>query len=533
MTRNESFLRGVIEHPDDDAPRLAYADWFEKEGAKERAEVIRVQCALAKSPPDDPRLATLREREQRLLAEFGWAWAEEFGNKIQSWQFHRGFIERIENGFDTSAEHIESLLNLAPIRYFRDTSQLDDLSGVVAALPKLRGLAGLEFDALYAFDNEHVAKILASPYLANLRTLVLHHDRNGNLADDDMLVEAMASPNRANLEELAVNVDSAWRGPSRKVLRAIAASPHLRKLRKLNLTHAAEEGNPLRPRMDVETIVALGKSPNLANLEELDLRGTSFSLETWDEVLKWPCLARLKLLRLYDARQVRPPDNLSVALIAELPKYRRALERTTTKVDWTTELQLPYFDTVSWKGISWKDLRRQHLFAMWPLIEKKDYGGLEAAYRADCRKYAGEEAAQAIEALPFKEYENKLEDGLKKAIARGRDRGVTSIFFRFSGGDAWYSEYHVSGQTIEEKFEPHDEHAYAGPMVKIDGPQFLAAAALSEKYELRSVLDPDSADHFLLARTIAAFGRCVAKHKSPVPIFFSNHRAVFLIQDAA
>ena len=79
---------------------------------------------------------------------------------------------------------------------------------------------------LYAFDNQLLAQILSSPHLANLRTLVLHHDRNGNTADEHVIVEAMHSPHRTNLEHLAVNVDGTWRGPSRNVLNAVTPRPH-------------------------------------------------------------------------------------------------------------------------------------------------------------------------------------------------------------------------------------------------------------------------------------------------------------------
>lgn len=41
------FLRAIIDHPEDDGVRLIYADWLEEHGQAERAELIRVQCALA------------------------------------------------------------------------------------------------------------------------------------------------------------------------------------------------------------------------------------------------------------------------------------------------------------------------------------------------------------------------------------------------------------------------------------------------------------------------------------------------------
>jgi uncharacterized protein (TIGR02996 family) len=44
----DSFLRDILDHPFDDAPRLIYADWLEDHGEEARAEFIRVQCELAR-----------------------------------------------------------------------------------------------------------------------------------------------------------------------------------------------------------------------------------------------------------------------------------------------------------------------------------------------------------------------------------------------------------------------------------------------------------------------------------------------------
>lgn len=45
-----AFLAAITETPDDDTPRLVYADWLEEHGQSDRAEFIRVQCELAKMP---------------------------------------------------------------------------------------------------------------------------------------------------------------------------------------------------------------------------------------------------------------------------------------------------------------------------------------------------------------------------------------------------------------------------------------------------------------------------------------------------
>lgn len=41
------FLPAILATPDDDGPRLVFADWLEEQGDVDRAEFIRVQCRLA------------------------------------------------------------------------------------------------------------------------------------------------------------------------------------------------------------------------------------------------------------------------------------------------------------------------------------------------------------------------------------------------------------------------------------------------------------------------------------------------------
>jgi len=53
MTRDDAFLQSIIESPEDDTPRLIYADRLDDHGQAERAEFIRLQCRLATTPAED------------------------------------------------------------------------------------------------------------------------------------------------------------------------------------------------------------------------------------------------------------------------------------------------------------------------------------------------------------------------------------------------------------------------------------------------------------------------------------------------
>src|SRR5262249_8558143 len=143
MNDDKALLQAVIDEPHDDMPRLVYADWLDEHEEPARAEFIRVQCSLDKMPADAPRRRVLLQREQELLDQYGWMWAEELGPQVSQWVYRRGFIERVEMCLEISAAEIVAALRKAPIRHIRDTSQFCELSGLVEALPHLTHLTGL------------------------------------------------------------------------------------------------------------------------------------------------------------------------------------------------------------------------------------------------------------------------------------------------------------------------------------------------------------------------------------------------------
>src|SRR3712207_7138456 len=48
MTDSDLLLDAIAAAPDDDGPRLVYADWLEEHGEQARAEFIRAQVELAR-----------------------------------------------------------------------------------------------------------------------------------------------------------------------------------------------------------------------------------------------------------------------------------------------------------------------------------------------------------------------------------------------------------------------------------------------------------------------------------------------------
>src|SRR5215213_5526247 len=94
MSDEPALLQAVREQPDQDLPRLAYADWLEENGEQPRAAFIRAQIQRARLPWDDDRQAELQAAERRLLIGHGLDWlpAEV---PIPAVRFRRGFVEGI------------------------------------------------------------------------------------------------------------------------------------------------------------------------------------------------------------------------------------------------------------------------------------------------------------------------------------------------------------------------------------------------------------------------------------------------------
>src|SRR5262245_12883262 len=126
----QGLLAAILAEPDDDVPRLVYADWLDEHGDEARAEFIRVQVELARMeepdlrPPSvdvdqlardellrygepNPRRDELRARERALLYDIADSfsgshyvrWADGlpgWGTRYYRYLYRRGFVAHVE-----------------------------------------------------------------------------------------------------------------------------------------------------------------------------------------------------------------------------------------------------------------------------------------------------------------------------------------------------------------------------------------------------------------------------------------------------
>src|SRR5262249_6160080 len=187
-----AFLQAILGSPDDDVPRLVFADWLEEHGDENErryAAFIRVQCRLAAGVgrPEDER------NERSLLALHGATWGTPlkallglpaeatpweyrppnvYGEQAAHWEFRRGFIETVSLSVDELTKHATELFRLAPLRHLRVTGRIEDPARFFA-LPQLAHLTRPELPN--AELTPAAARLLArSPHLANLTALTIN-----------------------------------------------------------------------------------------------------------------------------------------------------------------------------------------------------------------------------------------------------------------------------------------------------------------------------------------------------------------------
>ena len=102
MSDEDALLAAIAAHPDEDTPRLVYADWLDEHDRPIRAEFIRVQVDIAQKEllprREQDRYVDVWKRNQELIDEHrreilgkhGWL------NDWSALEFRRGFVSELQ-----------------------------------------------------------------------------------------------------------------------------------------------------------------------------------------------------------------------------------------------------------------------------------------------------------------------------------------------------------------------------------------------------------------------------------------------------
>jgi uncharacterized protein (TIGR02996 family) len=203
LTPHDALYRTVCDFPDDDTPRLAFADYVEECGDPLRAAFIRTQVELARVPEYDPLWVKCRQFDPNALDAtamahtlpklppgFGW----------RSFRFRRGFPWlAVAFGTDGFASRGGDLFAAAPVQAltFSDEPRKRTDVEALADSPHLARLRRLEFSVTRVWP-ESVGRLGHSPHAGRLTELAFEY----NAIDADGLRVLVGSPLFSRLDTL-------------------------------------------------------------------------------------------------------------------------------------------------------------------------------------------------------------------------------------------------------------------------------------------------------------------------------------------
>lgn len=332
-SEQRALFQSILAHPDDDAPRLIYADWLEEHNDTIRAEFIRVQIGLARDECQSPKWRKLVFRARKL---YNYRWSKPMHGKVIHCEFARGFVDRITIFSKRFAETAEKLFEIEPIQVLK-LANLQAARGNIpvaelARCPSLARLRGLDL-SLCSEAPTTVADLGAEGHLQQLKELTVHPAffsgkqvlaslqaaqintletlRTGHVNSDYPMfarpewtafdfAQLAKWPGVRTLKTLALH-DVAW---TPALLEAFCAIP-FQQLETLDLTgqhfihtsHHFFQGSQ-DSGIGSEGLKMLAHAPHLGTLKELSARGHGITTTGIKALVQAPRMKNLRRLRL-------------------------------------------------------------------------------------------------------------------------------------------------------------------------------------------------------------------------------------------
>ncbi len=313
---HDALYRAICAQPDEDTPRLMFADLLDEDGESLRARFIRTQIALANVPAYDP--AWVHTRQHEPDAATGWLMTGALPKPLPpgySWhrfEFRRGLPWKVGvRAWNEFWDSGTAIFEVAPIQALDIGVQDADLSDF-AIWPHLTRIRKLEVSD--GWNNEtNVTHLAESEYATNLTAIGFEFD---GLAPDGLTALA-GSALFTRLTEVELRAISA---PSALLVDSLAAAREPGALARLalpdnrlghddathlfalplmrDLQHLDVSDNPLGP----DGIAALAESGVVRGLRVLNLCKTLPGVPGIKALTEAGGLAGLRMLDLSDNR---------------------------------------------------------------------------------------------------------------------------------------------------------------------------------------------------------------------------------------
>ncbi|HEV3438776.1 MAG TPA: TIGR02996 domain-containing protein, partial [Gemmata sp.] len=303
MTDRDALYRAIVAKPEDDTPRLVYADWLEENGREEEAEFIRLECRLETSCPDQPEYTELLDRQEELRL---WLQAHSPGPQLKMGSGLNALGGR--NWWQLTSRGFPRFLFWEPVME-DDRPNVKRMRRLATALEKAFAIVPTRWLVINWIAVPELAELLKQPVIAALDRLTIQlradeqavdeaariiadcrHLRNLRGASLAFPVGEAGADSLGRSEHLGrmewLSLDTANLTPA--AVRSLCTGGWFHRLRNLELEDA----------LSTDAFEELCRLPPCPNLHTLNLADNSFPVSSWQEFARsktFPQLTRLEL----------------------------------------------------------------------------------------------------------------------------------------------------------------------------------------------------------------------------------------------
>lgn len=371
MSDDVALLAAIGEHPNEDTPRLVYADWLDEQGGEAnaaRAEFIRVECETARiggwRNRNSPQFKQLLERAKQLVANYASEWLAEFpGVEIDYDSFSRGFVNTMK--LDTRkcagprppwhrepvaevelACSEKGLRRLLKLGWFDGVTQLD-------LMPKREAVADAIAEAVCEYSFSRSLRSLSlwnegygDRSLRAISQVAFHQLRYlscmGQFTAQGWR-DVLDSPAADNLEDLTVGHRAHWQTadqtrPGPALADVLAPAPRLQKVRRLwvngcglgnaGITQFASRARlPALERLSIdndvfgETAAQALAAAEFPALHSLSLSSCELNDELFEVIVRSPLIGQLEYLSV-TLNRLKAASAVAIAMCGQTAKLK-------------------------------------------------------------------------------------------------------------------------------------------------------------------------------------------------------------------
>ena len=287
----EAFMAAILAAPDEDTPRLVFADWLDENGTtaddRARAALIRAQCRAEALPTGSAERRKLEREARALLKAHEKEWTAELrAAKLGTdWTFRRGFLDGGSMPATKFVARGADLFRLAPtLRSLKFPNAANETTEL-ATSPLLARLAAVDLTLMctcgWCDIDEELLDLFRSKHATNLRCLNVSRDR----IDAQGAAALARSKVLANLTELDLSGNPLGEDGAA----ALAKAKHFGRLAALNLSNAA---------IYASGVEALAKAKHFPALTRLNLSSNFILADGVEALVAAPFFAQLTDLNL-------------------------------------------------------------------------------------------------------------------------------------------------------------------------------------------------------------------------------------------